>query len=125
MFVGKDESPAQARAFWYQWYFNSDRGRDAFAADPKSFCEYLWRVWSPRWEFSAAEFAATSAAWSNPQFVDVVIHYYRHRYGNASGSGGYAAKQATLEVQAGIGVPTGCGSGREDGWNPAEASLGK
>jgi pimeloyl-ACP methyl ester carboxylesterase len=123
MFEGKGESPAQARAFWYQWYFNLDRGRDAFAADPKSFCEYLWRVWSPRWEFSAAEFAATSAAWSNPQFVDVVIHYYRHRYGNASGSGVYTAQQATLDAQPVIRVPTVFACGTADACNLPESSL--
>jgi pimeloyl-ACP methyl ester carboxylesterase len=125
MFGGKNESPAQARAFWYQWYFNLDRGREAFAADPKSFCEYLWRVWSPRWEFSTAEFAATSAAWSNPQFVDVVIHYYRHRYGNASGSGVYTAQQAILVAQPVIRVPTVFACGTADACNLPESSLGQ
>jgi len=47
MFQGKRESPEQVRAYWYQWYFNTERGRAAFAADPVPFCEYLWPTWSP------------------------------------------------------------------------------
>jgi pimeloyl-ACP methyl ester carboxylesterase len=82
MFQGKRESPAQVRAYWYQWYFNSERGRAAFEAEPIAFCEYLWPTWSPEWKFTHAELDSAKSAWSNPQFVPFVISYYRHRYGN-------------------------------------------
>jgi pimeloyl-ACP methyl ester carboxylesterase len=79
MFQGKRESPAQVRAYWYQWYFNTERGRQAFEADPIPFCKYLWPTWSPEWKFTLAELDTTRSAWSNPQFVPFVISYYRHR----------------------------------------------
>jgi hypothetical protein len=44
MFQGKPELPTQVRAYWCQWYFNTERGREAFAANPVTFCEYLWQV---------------------------------------------------------------------------------
>src|SRR4029077_3897887 len=45
MFQGKRESPEQIRAYWYQWYFNTERGRAAFESDPWPFYEYIWRTW--------------------------------------------------------------------------------
>ncbi len=41
--------------------------------------------WSPNWRFDDATFERTAASFDNPDFVDVVIHSYRHRYGNAPG----------------------------------------
>jgi hypothetical protein len=69
MFAGKRESPEQIRAYWYQWYFNTERGRQAFEDAPIPFCEYLWPAWSPRWKFTSAEMETAKFAWSNPQFA--------------------------------------------------------
>jgi pimeloyl-ACP methyl ester carboxylesterase len=66
MFGGKRESPEQIRAYWYQWYFNTERGRQAFEADPIPFCEYLWPTWSPEWRFAPGELETAKFAWSNP-----------------------------------------------------------
>jgi pimeloyl-ACP methyl ester carboxylesterase len=105
MFQGKRESPAQVRAYWYQWYFNTERGRAAFEADPIPFCEYLWPTWSPQWKFTQAELESAKSAWSNPQFVPFVISYYRHRYGNAPGALAYAKQQAQLDPKPGASLP--------------------
>jgi pimeloyl-ACP methyl ester carboxylesterase len=86
MFQGKRESPEQIRAYWYQWYFNTERGRAAFESDPWLFYEYIWRSWSPEWSFAPEEFAAAKPALRNPQLVPFVISYYRHRYSNAPGA---------------------------------------
>ena len=86
MFQGKRESPEQVRAYWYQWYFNTQRGQQAFEADPVPFYEYIWRTWSPEWNYTPGEIASAQPAWNNPQLVPFVISYYRHRYGNAPGA---------------------------------------
>ena len=86
MFQGKRESPEQIRAYWYQWYFNTERGRAAFESDPWPFYEYIWRSWSPDWNFAPEEFATAKPALQNSQLVPFVISYYRHRYGNAPGA---------------------------------------
>ncbi len=92
-----EERLAQAQAFWYQWYLHTPQGIDALREDRRAFCRRLWRVWSPQWRFAEADFAATAASFDNDQFVDTVVHYYRHRWGNAAGSPVYARQQAALD----------------------------
>src|SRR6202162_1707931 len=78
-------APEIERALWYQWYFNTERGRAGLAANRRSFCRLLWQLWSPTWHFSDETYNRSAASFDNPDFVDVVIHSYRHRNGNASG----------------------------------------
>jgi pimeloyl-ACP methyl ester carboxylesterase len=130
MFQGKRESPEQVRAYWYQWYFNTDRGRAAFEADPIPFCEYLWPTWSPEWKYTPAELESAKFAWTNPQFVPIVISYYRHRYGNAPGAPAYVRQQAQLDPKPGssisqVQVPLLFGCGLADAVNLPASSQGQ
>jgi pimeloyl-ACP methyl ester carboxylesterase len=130
MFQGKRESPEQVRAYWYQWYFNTERGRAAFAADPIPFCEYLWPTWSPEWKYTQAELESAKVAWTNPQFVPIVISYYRHRYGNAPGAPAYVQQQAQLDPKPGssmpqVQVPLLFGCGLADAVNLPASSQGQ
>jgi pimeloyl-ACP methyl ester carboxylesterase len=125
MFQGKRESPEQVRAYWYQWYFNTERGRAAFEEDPGPFYEYIWRTWSPDWNYPPAEIESARPAWNNPQLVPFVISYYRHRYGNASGAPAYARQQEKLEPMPPIEVPTLFGCGLADAVNLPAASEGQ
>jgi pimeloyl-ACP methyl ester carboxylesterase len=125
MFRGKPESPSQVRAYWYQWYFNTERGREAFAANPVTFCEYLWEVWSPEWKFDPQELGSAKSSWNNPQFVPFVISYYRHRYGNAPGASAYIEQQARLDAIPPIEVPTLFGCGLADAVNLPASSEGQ
>jgi pimeloyl-ACP methyl ester carboxylesterase len=130
MFQGKRESPEQLRAYWYQWYFNTERGRAAFEADPIPFCEYLWPTWSPEWKYTQAELDSAKFAWANPQFVPIVISYYRHRYGNAPGALAYVRQQAQLDPQPGssmpqVQVPLLFGCGLADAVNLPASSQGQ
>jgi hypothetical protein len=70
-------------AYWYQWYFQTERGRAGLAANRRAITKVLWQQWSPNWRFDETTLERTSIAHDNPDFVDVVIHSYRHRYGNA------------------------------------------
>jgi pimeloyl-ACP methyl ester carboxylesterase len=74
-------APAYEQLYWYQYYFHSERGRQGLAANRASLCRLLWRLWSPLWQFDDTTFARTARAFDNPDFVDVVIHSYRHRFG--------------------------------------------
>jgi pimeloyl-ACP methyl ester carboxylesterase len=130
MFQGKRESPAQVRAYWYQWYFNTDRGGQAFEADAVPFCESLWPIWSPQWGFTPEELASAKFAWNNPQFVPFVLSYYSHRYGNAPGARAYVRQQAQLDPQPGasmpqIEVPVLFGCGLADAVNLPASSEGQ
>ena len=125
MFQGKRESPEQVHAYWYQWYFNTERGRQAFESDPAPFYEYLWRTWSPEWNFTREEIASARPAWNNPQLVPFVISYYRHRYGNAPGAPAYTQRQAKLDPMPKIGVATLFGCGLADAVNLPASSEGQ
>src|SRR5262249_3411122 len=40
--AGRPEAPAQEHRFWYQWYFNTERGRAGLAANRRELCRMLW-----------------------------------------------------------------------------------
>jgi pimeloyl-ACP methyl ester carboxylesterase len=103
---GTPAAPEQELRQWYQYYFHLERGRAGLAANRRDFCRLLWRLWSPNWAFDEATFAKTATAWDNPDFVDVTIHSYRHRYRNAPGDPALEAIEEKLAAQPPIPVPT-------------------
>lgn len=96
----------QERAHWYQWYFNTERGRAGLAQNRREICRLLWRDWSPNWRFDDATFERTARSFDNPDFVDVVIHSYRHRHGNAPGDPRFDTVERLLAGRPPIRVPT-------------------
>ena len=82
-------------------------------------------MWSPNWAFDEATFERTASAFDNPDFVEVVIHSYRHRYGLAPGDPRYAAIEAALAPQPPITVPAITIDGDADGVNPGAAHHAK
>jgi len=113
------EAAENEHRLWYQYYFHSERGRAGLAADRRGLTRLLWRLWSPTWSFDDATFARSAAAFDHPDFVDVVIQSYRHRFGLAPGDPAYAAIEARLAAQPPIGVPTITFDGADDGVRPA------
>jgi pimeloyl-ACP methyl ester carboxylesterase len=99
-------SARQERAHWYQWYFNTERGRAGLERNRRDLCWLLWRDWSPTWRFEDAEFDEAAAAFDNPDFVPVVIHSYRHRHGAAPGDPRFDAVERRLAARPRIEVPS-------------------
>jgi pimeloyl-ACP methyl ester carboxylesterase len=108
---------AEQRA-WYQWYFNIDRGRAGLQANRRPLCKLLWRMWSPNWHFTDEIFDRTATSFDNPDFVDVVIHSYRHRNFNAPGEPRFAAMEEQLARRPKIMAPSITLYGAEDGVAP-------
>jgi pimeloyl-ACP methyl ester carboxylesterase len=98
--------PDQERALWYQWYFNTERGRAGLEANRRGICRLLWQTWSPTWHFNDETFNRTAPSFDNPDFVSVVIHSYRHRIGNAAGDPRFADVERRLAGRPQIQVPT-------------------
>ena len=116
--------PVQEHRLWYQWYFATERGRAGLAANRREFCKLLWRLWSPNWRFDDATYERTAASFDNPDFVDVVIHSYRHRFGWAPGDPSLEPSEERLAARPRIGVPTVVLHGGSDGVAPADSSAG-
>ena len=113
----------QEHRYWYQWYFHTERGRAGLTANRGELTRLLWRLWSPNWTFDDATLAATTASFDNPDFVDVTIQSYRHRYGNAAGDPAYDELEARLAVQPVITVPTIVLHGEDDGVGSPASSI--
>ena len=113
----------QEYRYWYQWYFHTERGRAGLAANRGDIARLLWRLWSPNWAFDDATFQATAASFDNPDFVEVTIQSYRHRYGNAPGDPAYEDLEAALSARPVIVVPTIVLHGEEDGVGSPAGSI--
>ena len=121
---GRPQVPEAEYRHWYQWYFHTERGRAGLAENRGPLCRLLWELWSPNYRFSDADYALTAGSFDNPDFVDVVIQSYRHRYGNAPGDPAYDASEAKLAKQPPITVPAIVLHGEADGVGPASGSEG-
>jgi pimeloyl-ACP methyl ester carboxylesterase len=118
----KPASPDQEHRLWYQYYFNTARGRAGLEANRRELCRLLWTLWSPLWAFDDATFAKSAASFDNPDFVAVTIQSYRHRYGYTPGDPALEAIEERLAVQPKITVPTVALQGEADGVHPPASS---
>lgn len=100
------DPPADEKLAWYQYYFHSERGRRGLERHRDDLCRLLWRDWSPEWTDAESAFTATAPSLHNPDFVDVAIHSYRHRYGLVNGDPRYDALEQILAATPSISVPT-------------------
>jgi pimeloyl-ACP methyl ester carboxylesterase len=98
--------PEVERRLWYQYYLHGDRGRDGLREHRTGFARQLWGEWSPTWRFTDEQFRATAPSFDNPDFVDVVVHSYRHRYGLVPGDPAYRDTERLIARQPTITVPT-------------------
>jgi pimeloyl-ACP methyl ester carboxylesterase len=100
------QPPEHEHRLWYQYYFHTERGRAGLQANRYALCRLLWRLWSPNWQFDEATYARTARSFDNPDFVEVVIQSYRHRFGYAAGDPALETIEQRLAEQPPIGVPT-------------------
>ena len=107
---------------WYQYYFHSERGRLGLTRFRKELCRLLWSHWSPTWKFDNETYEATAISFNNPDFVDVVVHSYRHRYGLANGDPKFDNIEEALLKQPVIRTPTIVLDAEADGVEPFEGT---
>ncbi|HTZ60904.1 MAG TPA: alpha/beta hydrolase [Acidobacteriaceae bacterium] len=97
--------PAAELAWWYQYYFATERGKLGYAEDRHAFNKLIWHLASPEWKFDDATFDRTAASFNNPDHVDIVMHNYRWRLGLAEGERQYDELEKRLAESVGIRVP--------------------
>jgi pimeloyl-ACP methyl ester carboxylesterase len=98
--------PRAELAWWYQYYFATERGRAGYDKYRRDFSELIWQLASPKWTFDDATFARSAAAFDNPDHVAIVIHNYRWRLSLAAGESQYDDLERQLASFPAIAVPT-------------------
>jgi pimeloyl-ACP methyl ester carboxylesterase len=117
--AGKPISPEREAGFWYFYYFLTERGRAGLRANRREIAKVIWRRNSPLWSFDDAVLDRAVEAFTNPDYVEVVLHSYRHRLGYAQGDPRYADLERRLAELPPITVPTVTLDGLSDGNFPA------
>ena len=98
--------PAAEQAWWYQYYFATERGRAGYEAYRREFAHLIWRTASPQWDFDDETFERSAAAFDNADHVAIVIDNYRWRIGLSPGEDRYMDLEAQLAELPSIAVPT-------------------
>ncbi len=117
-------TPQDEQLWWYQYYFQTERGRNGLAENREELTKLLWEQWSPTWDFSEKTFGETATSFDNPDFVETVIHSYRHRFGGVEGDPAFEEIESQLVEQPKIKVPTIALLGADDGVCPPHHSKG-
>jgi len=100
-------APQVEHVLWYQYYLHTERGRAMLETNRRGFARLLWETWSPNWRFDDETFARSAESFECPDFVEVVLHSYRHRAGLVGGDPALADLAHRLErEQPAIAVPT-------------------
>ena len=103
------EQPAPAfreARMWYQWYFNTEQGRVGLEENRRDIIRHLWETWAPTWDYTDEAFNLSAPSFDNPDFVDIVLHSYRHRHMNAPGEDRFIEVELNLAEKPPITVPS-------------------
>ena len=111
--------PDLEAGLWYFFYFLTERGRAGLTANRRDIAKVIWTRNSPNWHFDDATLNRAAAAFDNPDYVDVVLHAYRHRLGLAPSYPPYDEVEKRLAAQPVISVPAVTLDGLADGNFPA------
>src|SRR5262249_40606837 len=98
----KPALPAAEYPYLDQWYFHTERGRAGLVANRRPLRRLLWELWSPNYRFDDTTYEKTATSFDNPDFIDIVIQSYRHRYGAAPGDPALEVVEARLASQPSI-----------------------
>ncbi len=115
----------QVKNYWYHWYFSLPRGIELVRNARRELGKFMWRTWSPTWQFSESDYSETAASFENPDWADVTIHSYRHRWGLAEGDPRYADLERRLALLPQISIQTLVLHGGADACNDPATSAGK
>lgn len=115
----------QARNYWYHWYMATPRGERTVRENGRNFARMMWDTWSPPGWYEAEEFEQTAQAFDNPDWADITLHSYRHRWDHTPGDPKYAGEEQQLNPAPILDVPTLLLHGAADGVNHPDTSLGK
>jgi pimeloyl-ACP methyl ester carboxylesterase len=98
--------PKAEFAWWYQFYFATDRGAAGYEKNRRDFAKLIWEQASPQWKFDDATLDRSAASFDNPDYIAIVIHNYRWKMAIAAGDAQYDSLEKRLALAPAIGIPT-------------------
>ncbi|GAA3565044.1 alpha/beta hydrolase [Kribbella ginsengisoli] len=119
-------APAVEAAQWYFDYFTTERGKNGLTQNRKEIARVVWTKNSPTWDYTEADLDRAASLMTNPDYVAVVLHVYRHRRLTEPGDPRYDALEAQLRKQPPITVPAVTLDGKDDGnfpWTDGKPSA--
>ena len=108
-------TPQAEYAWWYQYYFATERGERGYSEYRRDFSKLIWRLASPTWQFDEATFDRAARSLDNPDHVRIVIHNYRWRLELEAGEPQYDLLEAALAKAPAISIPAVTLQGDADG----------
>jgi pimeloyl-ACP methyl ester carboxylesterase len=115
----------QVRNYWYHWYMGLDLGARLVREDGKKLARFAWETWGPGGWFTDADFETTAKSFENPDWAEVVLHSYRHRWRLAEGDPAYASLETKMSPPPIIAVPTLVLHGGADACNDPVSSANR
>jgi pimeloyl-ACP methyl ester carboxylesterase len=115
----------QVRNYWYHWFMATPRGQDTVEHDRRAFTRLMWDTWSPAGWYTEEAFDEACRAFDGPDWAQVVVHSYRHRWAFVEGDPAYAADEAQLKPAPVLAVPTLTLHGGADLCNDPASSAGR
>ena len=116
-------NPISTSRMWYQWYFNTEQGVVGLQENRHQIIRHLWDTWSPTWKYTDENYQRSAESFDNPDFVDVVIHSYRHRHMNATGEHRFLELEKVLAKNPVIDVPSIILRGTDSGFGRPSAEF--
>jgi len=113
--MGRPASALGEARRWYVWYFNTEQGRVGLEENRRDIIRHLWETWAPGWRYTDEAFNRSAPSFDNPDFVEIVIHSYRHRHMNAPGEERFIEVERQLAEGPPILVPSIVLRGAESG----------
>jgi len=96
----------QAKAYWYQWFLTTERGREMVRNNRERFARVQWENWSPAGWFTNEDFKRTAKSFENPDWPEITWHSYSVRWGEAEKDPAYSSLDERVRKAKSIGIPT-------------------
>ena len=96
----------QSQMYWYHWFMATARGQKAVREEGNRLAQHMWDTWAPKGWYEQTEFEQTAMAFNSPDWAEVVLHSYQHRWGHAPGDPNYDQDEVKLNPAPVLSVPT-------------------
>jgi pimeloyl-ACP methyl ester carboxylesterase len=102
----KPLNPSAELGWWYQYYFSTQRGAAGYRENTYEFNKLIWKLASPKWDFTEQTYSQSAAAFNHPDHAAIVLHNYRWRLELAEGEPAYQGIEEQLTPETIIQVPS-------------------